>query len=287
MYAQHKSRRWVSVAVVAVVVTSLQIATAQPAAALPALQLVVQGSGFGPNPTKQAVAPCPSGKVVVGGGGEIVGNETRTTVLTSLQPLSAAGIQPARFVASGRALATAGDWSIVAYALCVDTAAMQPYLINETTSPSSTSVFRSGTSRCPAGMVAYSAGGIAPPGFGLQMVRTSGPLDIGRATVRATTNTVNESSRMKTSVVCGPRKDDIAAQVNIVNGSFAGLQCPTGQQIHGAGGGLGLTDGGTNWLRSLRPTLTQQEPRGMTVRMTLQNPGYQTLAHATCASRTS
>jgi hypothetical protein len=48
-------------------------------------------------------------------------------------------------------------------------------------------------------------------GFGLQMVRTSGPLDIGRATVRATSNTVAKQWSMKSSVVCGPRKDGIAA----------------------------------------------------------------------------
>jgi hypothetical protein len=54
-------------------------------------------------------------------------------------------------------------------------------------------------------------------------------------------------------------------------------------QVHGAGGGLGLSDGGSNWIRALTPA--NGLPGSMTVRMTLQG-SYQMVASTTCATLT-
>jgi hypothetical protein len=88
---------------------------------------------------------------------------------------------------------------------------------------------------------------------------------------------------MHTFAVCGPRKDGIAAVAHLAPGPTVGVSCPAGMQIHGAGGGLGLTNGGRNWIRTLRPANTL--PGSMTVRMSLMSP-VSMVAHTTCATRT-
>jgi hypothetical protein len=284
-------RRWVAAAAVAVVVAGLQVVTAQPAAALPPLTLKTGESGaIGPGGVKSAEALCAANQVVVGGGGEVIGNPQLTTVITALEPRAIEGATPPRFVVRARALAfpdSQESWGLKAYALCAPAASMQPYLIVRSTSSPSEARFRAGTATCTGGRVAYSAGATTSntSRFGLQMVRTSGPLDIARATARAFAAVQNPWT-LTTIAVCGPRKDGIAAYGRIAGGPITSLQCPEGtQQIHGAGGGLGLSDGGTNWIRELRPA-NVQSPGSMTVRMSLLNPDYQVVAHATCATRT-
>ena len=281
-------RRWVPVAAVAVVVAGLQVVAAPPAATLPPLTLKTGTSGvLSPGGVKSAQALCAANQVVVGGGGEVIGEPSHTTVLTALEPHTVEGATPARIVVRARALTFPNfreAWQLRAYALCAPAASMQPYLIVESTSTTSQLRFRAGTARCPGGRVAYSAGATtsSTSNFGLQLVRTSGPLDIARATVRAFGTAVPDPWRLSTYAVCGPRKDGIVAAARVAGGPRVSVSCPEGtQQIHGAGGGLGLSDGGTNWIRTLRPS-----PGSMTVRMSLLNPDYQVVAHATCATRT-
>jgi hypothetical protein len=290
MYTRTAGRRWIAAAAVAVVVATIQIVTTQPAAALPALVVKVADYSGGVSPVsfKWVEANCPAGQVVVGGGAEIIGNPAHTVVLTGLEPHTPEGLKPYRFVVYGAALVSDDLWNLRAYALCVNAAAMQPYRVVEQPNLPSSGTFKSATVPCPAGMVAYSAGGSVSNhygGLGLQLVRTSGPLDIGRATARVTSSSITIPWSITTYAVCGPRKDSIAAAGSIVNRPISSLQCPPGQQLHGAGGGLGLTDGGPPWIRDLHPVLGF--PGSMTVQMTRNNPSSETLAHATCATRTS
>ena len=234
---------------------------------------------------KWAQAFCGFDQVVVGGGGEVVGEPPHTTVITALEPHAVQGATPPRFLVQAQALAPNFNetWQLKAYALCAPASSMQPYLIVKSESSMTQRRFRAGTARCPGGRVAYSAGVTTSNtgGFGVQMVRTSGPLDIARATVRAFSTAVPAPWRLTTIAVCGPRKDGIVAAGRVAAGPIVNVSCPAGtQQIHGAGGGLGLTDGGTNWIRELRPA-NVQSPGSMRVRMSLVNPGVQVVAHTT------
>lgn len=286
-------RRWLTIAAVTgAVVSGAPVVTAQTAAALPALTLKTGTSGgISPGATKAAQAVCGLDQVVVGGGGEVVGEPPHVTVITALEPHAVEGPTPPRFVVRARALRAdlQESWQLKAYALCAPRASMQPYLISETVSTSSQLRFRAGVSRCPNGMVAYSAGVSTSrtSDFGVQLVRTSGPLDIARATVRAFSTAVPAPWEMSTFAVCGPRKDGIVAVSKVAAGPLVGVVCPAGtQQIHGAGGGLGLTDGGTNWIRTVRPASTQS-PGSISVRMSAVTPtSYNMVAHTTCATRT-
>ena len=88
--------------------------------------------------------------------------------------------------------------------------------------------------------------------------------------------------------VCGPRKDGVVAAGQVGPGPLVSVSCPAGatQQIHGAGGGLGLTDGGTNWIRELRPVQVASAPSSTRVRMSLLGPPGEAIAHTTCATKT-
>jgi hypothetical protein len=181
------------------------------------------------------------------------------------------------------------SWQLKAYALCVPASSMPGYHLESYVSASSTSAFKAHAAVCHNGLVAYSAGATTSntSAFGLQLVRTSGSLDIARATARAFAPTVTSPWSLTAIAVCGPRKDGIVAAGQVGAGPLVTVACPLGtQQIHGAGGGLGLTDGGTNWIRELRPANVASAPSSMRVRMSLLGPGYEAVAHTTCATRT-
>ena len=201
MVTRTAGRRWLAVA--AVVVVGLQVVTARPAAALPPLTLKTGTSGvISPGALKWAQAFCRFDQVVVGGGAEVVGEPPHTTVITALEPHAVEGPTPPRFLVQARALRPDlnESWQLKAYALCAPEASMQPYLIMKSTSSTSQLRFRAGTAKCPGGRVAYSAGVTTSNTgrFGVQMVRTSGPLDIARATVRAFSTAVPAPWRMST-----------------------------------------------------------------------------------------
>src|SRR5437660_1152342 len=110
---------------------------------------------------------------------------------------------------------TAGRWwlaaAAVTYAVAV-VAGLQ--MVTAQPVAGLTSPFKAGTAKCPGGRVAYSAGVTTSntSRFGVQLVRTSGPLDIARATVRAFgTATVLDSWDLSTFAVCGPRQGEIVA----------------------------------------------------------------------------
>jgi hypothetical protein len=292
-------RRWLAAAAATyavAVVAGLQMVTAQPAAALPPLTLNTGTSDPAiTDAVRSAEAFCGLDQVVVGGGGEVLHEPAHTTVLTALVPHAVEGATPPRFVVRARALKPEANelWQVKAYALCAPAASMQPYKIEEHISTFSHKRFLAGTATCRDGLVAYSAGVTTNTTgfdvqFGVQLVRTSGPLDIARATVRTfllDPTAVPDWWQLRTFAVCGPRTGGIMAVSRVATGPFVGVSCPEGtQRINGAGGGLGLTDGGRNWIRAVRPA-NMQSPGSMTVRMSLTNPDYEVVAHTTCATR--
>src|SRR4051794_28091642 len=97
-------RLCVAVAAVAVVVAGLQVVTAQRAAALPPLTLKTGTSGpLSEGGEKSAEAFCAANQVVVGGGGEVIGEPPHTTVLTALEPHAIEGATSPRIVVRARA----------------------------------------------------------------------------------------------------------------------------------------------------------------------------------------
>jgi hypothetical protein len=237
---------------------------------------------------KSAQAVCPPGKLVVGGGGAVWEQGPTSARLTGLVPAgnNFLAIAETQFHAGGP------DWRVDAYAVCADREALGAdrgkYQIardvtGDDPSEMPTKTFKTAKATCPAGTVAYGSGALVPSNgrIGLQMNRTSGPLDISRATGRAD-NAYTGSWTLASYAICAPPVGGIHSEGELDPGSFATHHCTGGDSVAGPGGGGGLVDGGPVWLKILHPFSNSD----VEVQMTGLFPDHQVLASPTCADRT-
>ena len=265
-------------------------AAAPPARAVSGLQWVANQSEDDNNPTKSVRATCPAGKYVLGGGGRVSDGDRREVRLTALKPVHyRAGDDADRFDVKAEApsLGRAYDWSLTAYAICADSSALRQYEVRTRPSSSSSNTFQTAQVSCLAGTVAYGAGAQILPDtgdnvhghVGLQLNRTSGRLDIARATAREDVYT--ENWRVESTAVCAKPSGGIHAEGRVVDSRTAGAACPGAFRVHGAGGGGGLRDGGPVWLQRIAP---RRDLRRVSVAMTGALPSsIGVVAHQTCA----
>ena len=183
-----------------------------------------------------------------------------------------------------------GNWRVFAYAVCADRDALESYQIVPR-DRFDAQVFKDTRAPCPPGTVAYGAGArVQIPGtggadgrIGLQLNRTSGPLDISRATGRVDTRLDPVGNWTLTSkAICAKRAGGIHVDGNSSFGDSVSASCDTGT-VHGPGGGGGLTDGGLSWLYSIQPF---NNLKSVNARMTSPlNPSIGgMIAHFTCAT---
>lgn len=139
------------------------------------LALVASQSATNSTSPKSATAQCPSGKRIVGAGGEmrsITGTETRL-ILHGIKPMLADQFvtTPSSVTATGTETGggTGQSWRVHAYVLCVNTSAVPSQKVVEMTSgPTSSSSSKTATVSCPVNQrlsgAAASIYGEAPPG---------------------------------------------------------------------------------------------------------------------------
>jgi hypothetical protein len=224
-------------------------------------------------PFKTVTSYCPSDKRVVGGGGAIVDGGQDIARFTALRPVIGPGGPEGRgFTASAQTVFNGqyAEWSLVVYAVCADKDALgDDYDVAvEDFEVSGPARFVAGSATCPSGTKAYGAGGgISYPHsdrqgrIGLQMIRTSGPMDIGRATARENTplDTPNPWS-LRVYAMCAPARDGLNVQgAGNPGGEQVSSECDGLVQtyVHGAGGGAsgpGITDAGPSWLKVIQPS---------------------------------
>jgi hypothetical protein len=303
------SRIVATLAAIAAVVGAVQLAAAEPAGAVPGLGRVIEGTPSDNRPTKTAVASCPGKDVVVGGGAVVRDGGRNVVRLIESRPFRERLIfDYYHWFAKAEApdLGRDFNWSVTAYAICANRSSLADYEITEAFTHNGTSeTFDQVDARCPSGTVAYGAGaevigldvlggggpnGIPTGQLGLQMVRTSGPLDIARAAARESAAGFAGQWRLKAYAICAHKilfgPGNLNSGVHAVgNSSFtatAETLCPDGFRTHGPGGGGGLTDGGPSWLRAIYP---HNGLGGITVGMTaplLPSIGGM-VAYQTCA----
>ena len=273
------------IAAIAAAAGAVQLVAPQPAAAAGGLQLE-RAAGSSPEndlAQKSAVAYCPAGKFVVGGGGAVWSLQPTSARLTSLRP------SPNAFVAAAATAGLSGgaDWRVAAYAVCADKSALGADRGKYKIVPGSTqgsARFKTALARCPAGTVAYGSGAEVPQNgrIGLQMNRTSGPLDISRATGRTDNGAYSGSWTLTSYAICAQPAGGVHSEGTIGPGAFVTHHCAPGDSVAGPGGGGGLVDGGPVWLKTLYPFSNFD----VEVTMTGLLPDRQVLASPTCADRT-
>jgi hypothetical protein len=239
--------------VAAVQFTVQLTATSPAAAALPGLVLAPSGESANNGArVKNATSTCPPFKVVVGGGARISGTNIGQMKLTTLLPVTTASSSYYHVTAQAPTDEYVGNWKVTAYAVCASIDPSEPaYKIERGSSEYGPARFKQTAARCTEGRRAIGAGASisAPTGIvGLQLSRTSDPMDIARATARAT---VNGNWQVTSHAIC--IKPPVG-QVFYGSGSqTATASCPDDMLVHGAGGGGALTDLGPIFLRVIQP----------------------------------
>ena len=249
------------------------------------------------DPTKSVKAFCPQDSVVMGGGGEIDDDGNDIARLTGLVPVNASPRDYYEASAEAWYEGQYEPWSLTAYAICAPAAAVKNHQVYSAPAIApEPKMFLSGTAACQGDRVAYGAGGAVVDPFsnfrgriGLQMVRTSNPLDIGRATARedSSPNGTPNAWYLMTYVVCAKAQGGVHTEgLGAPSGSLtAKSYCDSGsQEVHGFGGGAsgpGVTDAGRSWLKALAPDTGL---RGMSATMVgFAPPSGGVVAHHTCA----
>jgi hypothetical protein len=197
--------------------------------------------------------------------------------LTELMPHQAE-FGPDGFYAAAEAPGLTRDfhWSVTAYAICAWGYLLRDHEIVGTALYNADSrTFESVSAACPGDTVALGSGaavqrwpGYGPTGqLGLQMNRTSGPLDISRATGRESASGYGGPWKLIYRAICATPlvpypyltglyvPASVHSETNIMPGPFSivGDACDPGFRTHGSGGGGGLIDGGPVWLQRIAP----------------------------------
>lgn len=105
--------RWISVAGVVAVLLGTQVAVKAQAAALPGAVVKSASSEFNSRSPKTAVARCPAGKRVIGGGGRV--NNASHVVITGLQPVHTNNLDRYQVSAAEDEIGFSGQWAVQAF----------------------------------------------------------------------------------------------------------------------------------------------------------------------------
>lgn len=255
---------WRGLAVILAVIAAL-FAVPSTAAAIDGWERHIGTSPIDDEPSKLARAECSPGKRVVGGGAAINDGNRKRVRLVGLSP------SPSSFVAIAEAphLFSGYDWSVTAYAICVDADELSRYQIvsDSLEVPATGGPFAHTAARCPSGTIAYGAGGtvVAPNRvvysyasgqIGLQMSRTSGPQDIARIAAREQTEGSVLRWTLRSHAICAEPPAAMNVRGASAPGDEARAWCDSGWKVIGPGGGGGLTDGGAVWLQDVIPQAT-------------------------------
>ncbi|HYN93716.1 MAG TPA: hypothetical protein VES42_07685 [Pilimelia sp.] len=281
---RHRARRSTALILAAVLLAAtqvgVQLAAAKPAEAVSGLIRVVSGSLFDSNPVKTANAVCPTGTVVIGGGGAINDLGFRTVRLTAMVPVGGGLNDFYRVTAMEPAGGFSLEWTVTAFALCAHPLPGLEIVSRPTERTSG--AFKHAIARCPSGKRVLGTGGDTGlfPQVGLHLVRPDSPLTIGRASGRADPG-FTAAWFMRAYAVCANAVPGQQNQARVVNASTATVSCPAGTVVHGAGGGGGIVDLGPFFLVGVVPAA---DLRSVTATMTgTPNQGGM-VAQATCAN---
>jgi hypothetical protein len=249
--------------VVLMVVTSLAGAGQKPAeAAAPrvtGVEEILKFTGSNSLSPKIALAQCPVGKQVLGGGGGVASlggpDVERRVTLTQLEPyINTIGRHNYSVTAAETAPGTTDNWYLVAFAICADPVPGHD-IVAQGTGWSTTSL-KETAAACPNGKRALGTGARINPfnlgdqyqhGIGLQVVRASGSGDITRAQAQAQPAGYAANWQLLAFAVCAntpqgyevsPYGESLGRESEPDKG--ARVDCPGGKQLLGGGATVGL-----------------------------------------------
>lgn len=208
-----------------------------PATAVPGLVRVIAVSAFDSSPVKEALAQCPAGTRVLGGGGFIAGGGGNVH-LFRLQALGSSD----RFAAAAAETGVyAGNWRVTSYAICGQQPAGLVYVSNQTVSDSDG--HKSTSIDCPAGRTAISYGARVSGDNGNVVIRSMGPTP-GLSGTQSSADEVEGGfagnwSLWAHAVCANPLPGQQVVWADAVpadsNNDTIAVNCPAGKRAHGVG----------------------------------------------------
>jgi hypothetical protein len=223
---------------VTVVAAAATTVVANPASAVFGL-VRVSSTTIANSVDKTAVAFCPAGTVVLGGGGFIGGTNNGSVHIDQLEPIPAAN----QFRVRGREYppGTAINWTVTATAICAPPASVPGLFYAQ-----ATSVFVAGPqvvdANCPAGRRMLSSGGRINGSDGSVILDAAHPLSAALVTTRAraqvapggippmwTVTAFSVCSFVTTVLV------EIASTIDSMTPKLVTATCPAGLLVHGGG----------------------------------------------------
>ncbi|HCT81420.1 MAG TPA: hypothetical protein DGT23_33585 [Micromonosporaceae bacterium] len=208
-----------------------------PASAVPGLVRVIAVSAFDSAPVKEALAQCPAGTRVLGGGGFIAGGGGNVHLIR-LQALGSSD----RFAAAAAETGVyAGNWRVTSYAVCGQQPAGLTYLSFQTASDSDGHKLAS--IDCPAGMLAISHGARVTGDGGNVVIRSLGTMPGFDGTMSGADEVEGGYAgnwSLFAYVVCAnplPGQQTVWADTlpaDSENDTIA-VNCPAGKRVHGTG----------------------------------------------------
>ncbi|MFY1632808.1 hypothetical protein ACN27F_05875 [Solwaraspora sp. WMMB335] len=239
--------RLVRLVLAALVVTGsalVGVAAATPASAVPGLVFVSGVSASDSTSSKEALAVCPAGTRILGGGGYLVGGG-RQVGFTRLQALGSSDRFAAGAAENG---AYASSWRVHAYGICGRAPAGLQYIAFHTVSDSNS--YKIATASCPAGKQLISVGARTTNGGGNVVIDDLRPnTALTSATVTGYEDEAGHAgdwSLWSYGVCANPLPGlQLVTATSAVNSAdkAVGAACPAGKRLHGLGaetnGGVG------------------------------------------------
>lgn len=230
-----------------------QVAGTGPAAAVAGrIRVVGPVTATDTTPTKFAVANCPSGTRVLGGGGWAFDNDAGKVHFTRLEPFHNTSLDTYIAEAASEPGFT-GSWWLQAYAICAPAPAGLQIVTASTTSASPT--FTSTFADCPSGKKLLGTGGQIFGGGREVGLQRSGP-DTGAtrslSTAREDANGYSGNWSLTVYGVCVNAISGTQVTSTTASGSVTVTSCPSGS-VHSVGGGGPFFDAGPVFLTVLFP----------------------------------
>jgi hypothetical protein len=223
----------------AVVGAAASLVITAPAMAVPGLIVTIDwSSATASEPFKSANAVCPAGKVLLGGGADIVtgGSEVR---LTSMVP-SPLFFPTHSYLATAREDDSyAGNWTMYAWAICGTGVTGWQVVSHSGTASAGTNILGIGVS-CPAGKKVIGTGGAATGGshFVLNGIAPSAALTNVKVEI-ASDETASGPFGGNAYAICvnpvpGQQRVAVTSAESSVN-KLVTATCPAGTKLHGTG----------------------------------------------------
>jgi hypothetical protein len=225
-------------------VAAATLVVATPALAVTGLTVVTATSATDSEGFKVANPVCPAGRVLLGGGADIIGGGHNVQLAgINLAPLGA----PANSVwasANESGAGWVGSWSITGYAIC-GTGVTGYQIVQASSAVPAGSTIATATATCPAGKKVIGAGGrsAGKVGYVLDTMDVSADLTSVYVETIATewaipaTAPLAEAYAVCVNPVPGLERVSASSAYDS-NDKVLSVACPAGKAVHGVGGGM-------------------------------------------------